>query len=292
MNTRPKDIQEWSRFFHHHYGAANQGRKWHEFAVMIGARACFAISPKHRARPTDFAWHMSKAIAWMIGLHNHIAKPFSNKCKFGPAADIGWLLLAEFPRCCPYCEEPTCNYVSSIHNSARRKERRNANVAKCVALLQREPGVRHFTLQDWADIVLVIYPKDEKKRTADHLAGKIAEEYAELIRELGNLRKPTAEKLADYAEEFSDLFSRLLVLSTRMLATFASKQAVGEQKTVDDLVWMTYENGCPSCFKRRSLPEDICACRSIEKEEGQPGFWDDDTLFGPEGRLPDEPDLS
>lgn len=289
MNKRPEDIQQWSRFFHDHYGAANQGRKWHEFAVMIGARVCFAISPKHRARPPDFGWHMSKAFAWMIGLHNHVAKPFSDKRKLGSASDIGWLLLAEFPRCCPYCDEPTCNYVPALHNSARRKERRNAAAAKCVALLRETPGVRNFTLQDWAEVISVIYPRDNRS-SADFLAGKIAEEYAELIRELGDRRKPSAEKFANYAEEFSDLFSRMCVLSARMLATYADQKPASELRTIDDLVWKTYKNGCPSCFKRRTLPEDPCMCSAIEKEEGQPGFWGDDDLFGPSGRLSDEPD--
>lgn len=133
-----------------------------------------------------------------------------------------------------------------------------------------------------------IYPRDAEAPVAA-LSGKLAEEFAELARALRLYRRalsprngPSDRKGAakgldvlrgDFSEEFADAFSRLCVLGRRVL---------GEDISLDQLVWNVYESGCPTC--RQRLTDGVeCVCDTIEANSESVVLWNQAELLGKPG---------
>ncbi len=284
---KPNTLHGWCECFRDIYVKSNENRKWSELIAMLGARICLLVSPKYYDGPGDFRWQFAKSVAWMLGIHNSQAKPFDGNSPFGSLRHVGVLLLGEFPKACPYCGREECNNDSKLHTSGLRREQRNATFAKYSELASKDANAKHFSLDAWAETILTIYPRD-REALLSTLSGKLAEEFAELAKALRLYRRalsarngaPDARSSApkgldtlqgDYCEEFADTFSRLCVFGKRVL---------GNDVSLDDVVWSVYKRGCPTCVPRLT-PGPECACETVEDiAEAAVTLWDHKATLG------------
>lgn len=284
MLRKPQNVGEWSLLFHEIYGDANAGKHWWEFSARLSTHVCLVASPKYFDGIGDFGWQFSKSVAWLIGIHNQLAKPFGEKT-FGASSHPGVLLLNEFPLTCPYCGKKECDLTPpELHSSGHRRDRRNRNVLTAGKIIADDPSAKDFTLHKWGEQILAIYPLDQQRSLPD-LSGKVAEEFGELTNALLTYRrgKTSSTRLQqDYFEEFADLFSRLCAFGVRVLKTGAAN---GDFETIDDMVWEIYERGCPTCSSGHPQSSP-CDCHRKEKPEEQAKQLDLQAYYGPYQTVP------
>ncbi len=281
MGTRPESVREWAHHLHSIYGSANERKTWLHFSVLMSTHACLVMSPKYYAGPGNFEWQFCKTMAWLLNLHNSQAKPHSADSEFSTLRDPGVLLLSEFPKACPYCRLPECNYDDALHHSRIRKQNRGWALNQLIKLRETH-GVARLGMSDWATIVLNIYPRD-RERPLPELAGKLAEEFAELVTALLDYRADrTDASRAGYCEEFADFFSRLCVFGARVIGTVPPSGTVGG--VLDTEMWNMYEAGCPTCHGRWTEGQE-CVCHTRRPPDRERDLFD---LFGSDTSKHDE----
>lgn len=249
---KPKRLEDWPRIFQRIFGEPNNGQPYTWFTERMMRWALLMTSPKYHGRSGFPALERASArfFAWLCGLLTQI--------KF---TELSKSVFLEYPGVCPYCFSGKCRCLTAKVRAERDREHANRLGLERWA----ERAAVGFSLNSLADHACAIF-EDNLTLPLSDIAGKVAEEVSEFVREVRNYKerfraKTNPEGLEKVAEELADVLM--------WFGTLLRKIAIERDDSNADLdrwMWAYWENGCPDCSPMSGRVACTCDRGAIDKQ--------------------------